>query len=366
MKVLANQITAKELEKLCKKSSKEKVVSLILSSTTVSDLNKKLQVKFKNSLRDIQELIENEGVDSSLYISQLKNINIEKEISKLPRTKTLVIYATKKNFQVFNLVKTIKDTPLISFDYTRVIKYFISEVNLSSDYVILDLSLNDINIYRSNKYMIEEFKGVKLPTSIKHFYETERAGIFNMNESRKDEQDAMTKSFLLAIDKKLLESLNKENIPVMLAGADNIISLYKSISKYPNIWDCAIEGNVDNLSIAQLHTKSLTTLKKQSDLNIESTINKINEQRNLGKGSNEFSNIFEAAIAGKVGKLVLKIGYKVWGSHQDNKLNVSLRKTSSDEDLVNQLMCIVLSTGGEVYWSPSKLITDNVIAEYRY
>jgi hypothetical protein len=366
MKVLANQITAKELGNLCSKSSKEKIVSLILSSTTIADLNKKLNVKFKNSIKRIEELIKQDGEDAAPYLSLLKGIDLNTELLKLPRTKSLVIYISKKQVQIFNLIRTIKDTPLITFSKSRIIKHLIGEIDSSQEFLILDLSLNDVNLYKANKYQIEEHKAFKLPGSIKDVYEIERQGVFNMKENKKDEQDAMTKSFLLMLDNELVNKLNEEKIPMMLAGSENITALYKSLSKYKYIWESTINGNIDRSGMAQIHSKALVVLKKQVNLNIETNIKKITEQYNLGKGSNSFENIFEAAIAGRVGRMVFKSGFSVWGKYENDKLQISMKKNLYDEDLMNLLICIVLGTGAQVYSSPSRLMDNDVIAEYRY
>jgi hypothetical protein len=264
------------------------------------------------------------------------------------------------------LIRTIKDTPLITFSDSRIIKHLIGEIDSGEEFLILDLSLNDINLYKANKYQIEEYKAFKLPASIKDVYEIERQGVFNMKENKKDEQDAMTKSFLLMIDNELVNNLNEQKIPVMLAGAENITALYKSLSKYKYIWESTLDGNIDRLGMAQIHSKALVVLKKQVNLNIENYIRKINEQTNLGKGSNSFENIFDAAIAGKVGRMVFKSGFSVWGEYENDKLKVSMKKTLSDEDLMNSLICMVLGTGGEVYASSFRLMDNDVIAEYRY
>ncbi|MBP9758662.1 hypothetical protein KBD45_03130 [Candidatus Dojkabacteria bacterium] len=377
MTKLQNQINGEEVVKLCKKN--EDTLSIIISSRSIADINQKLKVKLKNSIKTAKELIEAQGKESAKFIDQLSAVNIEQEIKNLPQTHSLIILVTAKSLNVFNTPRIIISTPIVSFGKKCLVRYFIRDLNLDKNYYLLDLSQKHTDLYEVDRFTIKNIdKKLGLPTGFQNMFLMERdsprqqrslgkgSSVFYGHSGGKDEHADVLNSYFHEIDSILLNKMPDKNKPIMLAGTEDIINKFLNITKYPNIWKAHIERSIDKIPESEILRLANKSLALQIELELNELVKTINDKVNTGKVLSDFAAIFDSAINGRVEYLIYKKGLSIWGQFSNGEITLKKQRGVNDIDLVNLLISTVLENSGKVYVDFGNVLQGDVLARLRY
>lgn len=354
-------------------------LSIVISSRTISDVRKQLELKLREAVKLLSPLFDGKQLDESGYLNALKKLDLDKEIKKMAGTKTLTLFVSKSKVTVFRASRYIKATPIVSVGQKSLIRYLIRDLNLNHKYYLLDLSQKSTNLYEMDRFNMECIdKKLGLPEGLQEVYDVQRnsarqqhrvgvgGAVFHGHAGGKNEQDLVTMNYLYEIDRIINERIPNKQIPIMLAGTENIIAKYRKISKYPIIWDSVIEGSIDKISESKILEMASIALSKQVGSDIGKLIQKLEDKLNLGKAATDFEGIYAAAVEGRIEKLIIKKGLSVWGKVSNGNLDISMSRQPVDDDLVNLLMCIVMQNGGEVFVDFENQLKTDLIAEFRY
>lgn len=377
MTKLQNQINGEEVVKLCKKD--EDTLSIVISSRTIADINQKLNVKLKNSIKFAKEQIEAQGKESIEFLNQLAKVDISEELKKIPQSHTLIILVTSKSINVFNSIRIIKSTPIINFGKKSLVRYFIRDLNIDREYYLLDLSQKDTDLYLMGRYKIENINNkLGLPSGFQDLFSVEKnsprqqrslgkgSSVFYGHSGGKDEHSDILNSYFHEIDNLLNDKLVDKTKPMMLAGTEDIINKFLSLSKYPNILKTHITRSIDKIFESKILEIANKALDIQVEVELEEIVKNINNKSNTGKVVSDFVTIFEAAINGRVETLVYKRGLSIWGQTSKGDMTLKKQRGINDIDLVNLLISTVLENSGKVYVDYGKVLKGDVLAELRY
>ncbi|MBC8591433.1 hypothetical protein [Wansuia hejianensis] len=180
------------------------------------------------------------------------------------------------------------------------------------------------------------------------------------------ERKELTRYFR-AIDKSLLNMEYDENIPLVLAGVEYLIPIYREKSNYPYIVEDFIRGNPEILSPEELHQKAweivepiFTKDQKQAQKKYSQYCGQDNELY-----LNNLEKIIPAAFNGQIESLFLDNSISKWGKfdHATNKVQFHKEEKNGNEDLMEYACILTLSRGGKVFAvDKSKVPDENHIA----
>lgn len=190
----------------------------------------------------------------------------------------------------------------------------------------------------------------------------------NENEYEKNE---LTR-FFRALDSYILSIHEGENLPLILAGVEYLIPIYREKSKYQNIVEDFIPGNPELLSGEELHKLAWEIVKPifNEDLTLAETKYKqySNQKNNLFLNSLE--KILPAAYNGQIESLFIDLEESQWGSydHGKNRLKLYDEEKGEAEDMIEYASLLTLSRGGKVFALSSDEIPDSkkIAAVLRY
>ena len=184
------------------------------------------------------------------------------------------------------------------------------------------------------------------------------------------EKNKLTKYFR-AIDKALLDT-ESNNVPLILAGVDYLIPIYREKSNHPYIVKEFIKGNPENLSPEQIHEKAWKIVEPiftKDQEKAKEMYNQYSGQRN-NLYLNTLDDIIPAAYSGQVEFLFLDNEIDKWGKfdHKENKIEIHEKENVNNEDLMEYVSILTLSRGGKVFAMDSQEIPDekSIAAVLRY
>jgi hypothetical protein len=184
-----------------------------------------------------------------------------------------------------------------------------------------------------------------------------------------DAKDRIPRYFRL-VDKGLYEMMHDETSPLVLAGLDHLLAIYREVNSYPQLLDRDISGNPDEMVLEDLQKKLWALvepyLKRAQADAAERYLNFVG----TGKTSNDLEEIVPGAVYGRIAVLFVAMGIQRWGRFKMGSGGVEVHRTqrSGDTDLLDLAAVHTLLKGGEVYVVDSEEVPGHITAAalFRY
>ena len=151
----------------------------------------------------------------------------------------------------------------------------------------------------------------------------------------------------------LTEFLKGDQVPLMLAGVEYLLPIYKEANTYPNLIDTVIKGNPDSLSADELHKSAWEIIRPLFQAAQEDAF--AHYQQLAGQASERVADTLEkivpAAYHGQVETLFVAAGEQQWGilNPVTNEIELHDQMESGDEPLLDLATVHTYLKGGTVY-----------------
>ena len=170
----------------------------------------------------------------------------------------------------------------------------------------------------------------------------------------------------------LTEFLQGDRVPLILAGVEYLLPIYKEANSYPDLIDMFITGNPDLLSADELHKNAWEIIRPIFQAAQEEALALY--QQLSGQASERVADTLEkivpAAYDGKVETLFLAAGVQQWGilNPITNEIEIHDPGESSDEPLMDAVAVQTYFKGGTVYVVEPEMVPGgtNAAAVLRY
>jgi hypothetical protein len=165
----------------------------------------------------------------------------------------------------------------------------------------------------------------------------------------------------------LTEFLQGDRVPLVLAGVEYLLPIYKEANAYPNLIEAVIKGNPDLLSEDELHQSAWAIIGPLFQAAQEEAV--AHYQQLAGQSSERVADTLEkivpAAHHGRVETLFATTGVQQWGVFNPvtNEIELHDPMESGDEPLLDLAAVQTYLKGGIVYiMEPGKVPGDSYAA----
>jgi hypothetical protein len=154
----------------------------------------------------------------------------------------------------------------------------------------------------------------------------------------------------------LKDLLEEKTIPMILAGVDYLVPLYRQASSYHNLLNDSIPGNSDREDLKELHEKAWKIVKPIFEESQKKAFEKYEQldgqESNLA--NSDLIAVVKAAVFGQVETLFVPLGVHTWGRFDTEKNEVFLAKEPGpeDEDLFDYAVSETILNSGQVFAVP--------------
>ncbi len=350
-------------------------------------------IRFKQCIREAEDKLFNMGLSKSEVGNILKPVSnlIDETLFWQNQTEGLAIFITTEEMNYYHLPFEVKEQVVISNKlYTKpLLPLFIAD----GQFYILALSKNEVRMFKASKQMVKriDLKGAPRSMLDMQVDDDQRTNLLirtsnikggtsqlvynNVTQGQGNENDYEKNElarYFRAIDECLNKLNKKEKIPLVLAGVEYLIPIFKEISKYPNILDEFIKGNPEILDGEDL--------QKMAWKIIEPKFLKIQElaEAKFKQYSGQCNKLFSISLKkvvpqaynGQIETLFIAKGVHQWGKFNPNTNIIELHKEENgdNEDLMDYAATLTISRGGTVYAVDPDKVPDggNVAAVLRY
>lgn len=348
-------------------------------------------IRLKNLLRTAEEYLVRNGLRAPEARKLLEPPQIFFTDTSFWRYQSdgLAMFLSPHVFRYYRIPLRFEELIVVSNRFN--IKPLLPLLSSEGRFFILALSQNNIRLFQGTHYSISEvnLEGDNIPTSISEALKytdiekqlqfhtrttpfvgespmvTERAGEFFGQREDIDQARKNILEYFNNVDKGLHELLRNEKAPLVLAGVDYLLPIYREKNSYPYLMERGITGSPKGISENDLHKQAWDIVRPYFQKSQEDAAAKYRQFDNTGHTSNEIKEILTAANQGRVESLFVAVGIHQWGRFDTDTDTILLHENeeAGDEDLLDLAAVLTLLKGGDVYAvEPEKVPSPSLLA----
>ena len=370
----------------------ESLISIYLPTHRTGREVQQDPIRFKNKLDEAEQRLQMKGMrkpEIESLLKQARSLAAESNFWQ-HQSDGLVVFISRDFMEYFRLPIRFEELLIVSDRFH--IKPMLPILSKNGHFYLLGLSQNLVRFFEGTLFNIDEIKLEEAPTSLQQalwFDDPERQLQYHTRSNTSgtsgtrpaifhgqgvSEEDSKTNllRFFQKVNDGVMEILAEEQAPLVLAGVDYLLPIYRNANSYPYVLKEGIQGNPDELSPEQLHQRAWVLVepifKAEQDNALEQY--RALQGSNSPQASSELNSIILAAFYGRVETLFVALGKQIWGTFNSQKsvLEVHREHMAGAQDLLDLAAVKTLSNGGEVYALDRENMPDEVLicAIFRY
>ena len=288
-----------------------------------------------------------------------------------PVSEGLAAFATPATSYFFRVPLDVEELALVNNHFH--LKPLFPLLATNNRYYVLALSQNRVQLFEGTHEALHAIESKEIPKSLVDalgYEEEERSlqshigasagnrqdAVFHghgvQNDDKKSSPQSELRRFFQRIDEGVQEVLGNDKAPLILAGVEYYLPIYREANGYGHlITDQIIRGNPDHLSAKQLHESSwaiVEPLFQESQKEKKDQFHQLSQRDSMA--STDLQEILPAAIYSRVDTLFVPIGAHQWGQYNRDSNTVTLheKQESGDEDLYDLAAVHTYLNGGSV------------------
>jgi hypothetical protein len=328
-------------------------------------------IAFKSALNTVEQTLKEKGHDQAFIQNLLKPGYdlIRDDAFWLDLTEGLAIFIAEGFFKYIKMPAETEQKIVVesSFYVTPLIPIMTS----SEYFYVLVISKQTVKLFKADAWGMQHV-AVELPQGIdqvKRLSDLDSTTYRSGDSGRRaaavalpgqthgsgggnpDGKDNLA-TYFEAVDDILWEKVfNKENAPLLLAGVEYEIPIYKSVCDYHNVWDKALTGSRERQDTKSLYADAKELMQPYFEQRQTKALEMYGNKSATELTSSIIEDVVPATYYGRVSHLFVCRGIHVWGKFDEmaNQLQLHGEQQADSEDLIDHAVVKTLSTGGEVF-----------------
>ncbi|MBL1173634.1 hypothetical protein [Pantanalinema sp. GBBB05] len=367
-------------------------VSLYMPAYRVGVETQQNPIRFKNLIRQAEAELQAHGFSRSAATTFLQPaLELDRHEFWQHQDEGLVIFLTEGFFRYYCLPLKFEELVVVSDRFH--LKPLLPLLTGDGEFYILALSQKQVRVFQGSRYSVEELEVAGLPQSMDEalqYDETAQDGQFRISTSKGGTANPMPQAgsfhgqgspdrddikqdilqYFHLIDRALHEMLRNKTAPLVLAGVEYLMPIYREANTYQHLVESGITENPEILKPEELQAQAWSIVEPYFLQTQQQAIAHYHELTGTGKTSTDLKEAISGAYYGRVEQLFVPVGLQEWGNFdpQANELSIHPDAEPGDEDLLNSAAIQTLLNGGEVYAVEPDQVPDQALlaAVFRY
>jgi hypothetical protein len=177
------------------------------------------------------------------------------------------------------------------------------------------------------------------------------ANFHGMGGGNPDEKANIATYFEYVDDILFRQIFNTENAPLLLAGVEYLIPIYKSVCDYHNVCAEAMTGSHEHDEKHELYKQARDIMQPYFRQPLEKALTIYANQSATELTSSIPADVIPAAYYGRISHIFVKKAEHIWGTFDENTSELNLDGTEGGDvdDLLDEALIKTIRNGGEVY-----------------
>ncbi len=346
------------------------------------------QIRFKNLLREAEDRLLKLGLRSPEARGLLAPAQklLDDPFFWEHLSDGLALFLSPHSFRSYCLPYILKELVVVTERFH--LKPLLPLLDYAGRFYILALSKNEVRLLGGTPISAEQVEVENVPHSLWDVLKYEqpekqlqyhtrtppgmgrRAAIFHGHGAREEDAKENILQYFRMIDRGLREVLRHERAPLLLAGVDYLLPIYREANSYPHLLQEGVTGNPEGLHPQQLHAQAWPIVQPFFEKAQRDARARYGELVRKGRASSKIEEVVPEAYFGRVESLIVAVGRQQWGTFDSDNREVCLHpeQRPGSQDLLDLAAIHTLLNGGEVHAVPPKRVPDRslVAAIFRY
>jgi hypothetical protein len=283
----------------------------------------------------------------------------------------LALFLSFDKFQYYRLPLAFEELVVASQRFH--IKPLLPLFSGDGRFYILAISQNRVRFLQGSRYSVGEIDLDDVPTSLAaalRFDDPEkrlqfhtataapgghegRAAAFHGHGVGTNDAKTNILRYFQKVSAGVNDLLREEQAPMVLAGVDYLLPIYREASNYPFLTEEGIEGNPEELSAEELHRQAWVIAQPRFLQDKQGAIARYLQLAGTSSelASGDLKTVLKATYHGRVDTLFVALGVQRWGAFHPDLLSVEFhnQRQPGDQDLLDLVAVQTLLNGGKVY-----------------
>jgi len=306
----------------------------------------------------------------------------------------LAVFGSADTFQVFKLPRPVPVERAIVAESFHI-KPLVRMLQSADRYQVLGLNRHQARLYEGNRDALDEIKLAEgVPGTIEEALGEELTephltvasygkgaggpgsahGVPSMHHGhgqKKDEVEIDAVRYFRAVDRAILEHHTRPSgLPLMLAALTEHHDTFRKVSQNPFLMAEGIGLDPASISAERFREEAWKVVEPRYIERLAKLADDFEEARSKGLGSADLSDVAHAAVAGRVGTLLVEEGRQIPGRIDPETGRIEIMDLAHPEvdDMLDDLAEMVLGMGGDVLVVPAERMpsSSGLAAIYRY
>jgi hypothetical protein len=361
-------------------------LSLYLPTERVGPEGKKNSLRFKSLKRRAEKEILGRGLrkrETAELLAPLEEL-LEDTRFWQNQSEGLVVFRSSDLFRFFRLPLRFKETLVVAdrFHLKPLFPLFGEE----GRFYILALGQKKVRLLRADRQNLEEVPLKGVPPSLDEALKYDaperqlqfhtrtppamgrRSAMFHGHGGGVDESKEDLRRFCQMVERGVKKILRGEKAPLVIAGVESLLALYREVNSYRNLLEPSVPGNPKQSTDSRMHRQASKIVQPFFRKAREEAAARYRQQMGTGLASKDIREVIPAAVHGQVEALFVPVGVQLWGTFDPGSNSLRLKKENHGSgDLLDFAAVHTFLNGGTVYAvEPPDLPDEPLAAVFRY
>jgi hypothetical protein len=308
------------------------------------------RIEFKDVIRQAVTQIEAAGLPSGPVREHLDDLHDDDEFWATQAI-SLAVFATSDGVRTFRLPNRL--TTLVEVSDRYHLKPLLRSVTFPQGAFVLALAQGSVRLVEvASEVPASEVRVADLPVDVASAVGkasiTDRAAVGKIQGS--EGQKVRMRQFARLIDQALRPALGAQGLPLILASAEPLASIYRSVNSYPHLVAQTIAGNPETATPAELAEAARGVLDALYAEELEDLRRLFDARGSQGRAATDLTDIARAATFGAVQTLMADMDDVLSGFVDEDSGVVTLDAEGDARNygVVDEVARRVIAHGGRV------------------
>jgi release factor family 3 len=341
-------------------------------------------VRCKNLLRQAEEHLLAQGLrraQAQEFLAPVQQLVAEYDFWQ-HQSAGLALFIAPTVFQFYRLPLAFEELVVVMPRF--YIKPLLPLLSGDGQFYVLALSQNQVRLLKCTRYSVTEVDLPNVPQSLDEAlkYDVverqlqfhtraqsfaasatgERAAIFHGHGEGTDDAKDRIMEYFRQVDHGLCEVVAHAPGPVVLAGVEYLLPLYREVTTSTQVMETGVPGNPEGLRAEELQERAWPLVEPHFRKDLEEARARYRRYAGTGRASSDLQEVVVAAYHGRVETLFVACNMQQWGTFdpETQAIQVAPQAAPEHEELLDCAALYTFLNSGTVYTVPLDQVPDEV------
>lgn len=362
-----DRITLEELKRLSTRSAEACVSIFMPAHRRGREINQD-PIRLRNLLRSAEERLQGNGwrsADTQKLLQRVEPLLHDTNFWQ-HQSDGLALFLTPDDAKIYRMPLAFEERVVVAKRFH--LKPLLPFLTNNGRFYVLALSQNQVRLLEGTRHTVDEVRIEHMPATMAEALQYERferqlqfhtgtqGGVGNRTTifhgvNPNDEAKNQILRWFQRINQELAAFLKGDRAPLVLAGVEYLLPIYKEANSYPHLLDNGLRGNPELLKPEELQALAWPLVEPHFTADQEKAAARYAQLAGTGQATSDVETALLAAVHGRVECAFVPVGVQIWGTLDREAHCVKLHKNAEngDEDLLNRIAIETLLSGGSVF-----------------